>query len=90
MKAVWDDFFRFLAPFWEAFGRQNREKRLSEIRWKMDAIFGVLLGLNPAESGRVGGRAGGHGAYFLARIWQELRQSLEHAVLPAFGRGRRI
>ncbi len=22
------------------------------------------------------------------RIWHELRQNLEHAVLPAFGRGR--
>ena len=43
-----DDFLRFLAPFWEAFGSPNLEKRLSEIRWKMHAIFGVLLGLNPA------------------------------------------
>ena len=43
MKAFWYYIFRFLAPFWEAFGRQDVGKRLSEIN--MDAFWrGVLKG----------------------------------------------
>ena len=42
-KAFFDDCLRFLAPFWEAFGRQNLEKRLSDIRRTMDAFWEAIL-----------------------------------------------
>ncbi len=43
-NAFLDDFLRFLAPIWEAFGRQNIEKRLSEIRRKIGCVLGGDFG----------------------------------------------
>ena len=43
-NAFWADFLRFWAPFWEAFGRQNLEKRLSQIRRKIGCVFGGDFG----------------------------------------------
>ena len=51
-NAFWDDVLKLFAHFWEAFGRQNIEKRLSEIWWRMNAMLEGVLGMSsggPAE-----------------------------------------
>ena len=77
-KAFCDYLFRCLAPFWEAFGRQNLEIRLSEIRWKSRCDFGD-------EFRRQSGMRGASGVLFL-RIF--CKHTLFWARAPC--RGRRI
>jgi hypothetical protein len=79
---LWDDFLRFLAPFWEAFGRQNIKKGSQKSDKKVDAIFGI-------SSGGSGGMRGASGGLFLGIFWQ-FSDKVQTRSPPAFGRGRRI
>ena len=72
MKTFWDGFFKFLAPFWEAFWRQNLKKGSPKSDEKVDAFLGGVLGLKWTARRDARGVWDWNLAEF-GRIWHNLR-----------------